>query len=73
MSDDLKVAKTILTKLHRDMDAVSRLAKSPSLNVIEQRRHMMESICQQLEVSRAFKMSGATAWIQDFVSANQHW
>ena len=73
MSDNLKVAKTTLAKLHRDMEAVSHLAKPPSLNVIEQRRRMMESICKRLEISRTLKMSGATAWMQDFVNANQHW
>ena len=71
MSDDFKTAKTALDKLHQDMEVISRLANPPYLNAIKQ----MERISrQQLEISRAaLEMSGATAWIKEIASANQHW
>ncbi len=74
MSDDLKTAKTALTKLHQDMEAINRLAKPSYLNVIEQMERTLEPIRrQQLEISRALEMSGAAARIRDIASANQHW
>ncbi|MBC8505644.1 MAG: hypothetical protein H8D34_12335 [Chloroflexi bacterium] len=74
MSDDFKTAKTALAKLHQDMEAINRLANPSYLSVIEQMERTMEPIRrQQLEISRALKLSGAVARIQEIVSANQHW
>ena len=74
MSDDLKTAKTALAKLHQDMEAINRLAKPSYLGVIEQMERTLEPIRrQQLEISRAFELSGAMARIQEITSANQHW
>jgi hypothetical protein len=74
MSDDLKTAKTALAKLHQDMEVINRLAKPSYLNVIEQMERMLEPIRhQQLEISRAFEISGAMARIQEIATANQHW
>ena len=74
MSDDLKTAKTALAKLHQDMEAINKLAKPSYLSVIEQMERTLEPIRrQQLEISRAFEMSGAMARIQEIASANQHW
>lgn len=74
MSDDLKTAKTALANLHQDMEAINRLAKPSYLSVIEQMERTLEPIRrQQLEISRAFEMSGAMARIQEIASANQHW
>jgi hypothetical protein len=74
MSDDLKSAKSALAKLHQDMEAINRLAKPSYLSVIEQMERTLEPIRrQQLEISRAFEMSGAMARIQEIASANQHW
>ena len=74
MSDDLKTAKTVLAKLHHDMEAINKLAKPSYLSVIEQMERTLEPIRrQQLEISRALEMSGAAARIQEIVSANQHW
>ena len=74
MSDDLKTAKNALAKLHQDMEAINQMAKPSYLSVIEQMERTLEPIrLQQLEISRAFEMSGAMARIQEIVSANQHW
>jgi len=74
MSDDLKSAKSALAKLHQDMEAINRLAKPSYLSVIEQMEYSLEPIRRQhLEISRAFKMSGAMARIQKIANANQHW
>lgn len=74
MSDDFKTAKTALTKLHQDMEAINRLTKPSYLSVIEQMERTLEPIRrQQLEISRALEMSGAMARIQEIASANQHW
>lgn len=74
MSDDLKTAKTALAKLHHDMETINKLAKPSYLSVIEQMERTLEPIRrQQLEISRALEMSGATARIKEIVSANQHW
>jgi hypothetical protein len=74
MSDNLKTAKSALAKLHQEMDAINRLAKPSYLNVIEQIERSLEPLHrQQLEISRAFEMSGAIARIQDITCANQHW
>ena len=35
MSDDFKLAKTALAKLHQDMEAINRLAKPSYLSLIE--------------------------------------
>ncbi len=73
MLDNLKTAKNTLAKLHNDMEAINRLAKPSYLRVIEQMKRTLEPIrCQQLEISRALELSGATR-IQEIVSANQHW
>jgi len=74
MSDNFKTAKTALSKLHQDMEAISRLAKPSYVNVIEQMERTLEPIRRhQLEISRALEISGAAARIQEIVSANQHW
>lgn len=74
MPDDIKTAKTALAKLHHDMEAINKLAKPSYLSVIEQMERTLEPIRrQQLEISRAFEMSGAMARIQEIASANQHW
>jgi len=74
MPDDLKTAKTALAKLHQDMEAINNLAKPSYLSVIEQMERTLEPIRrQQLEISRAFEMSGAMARIQEIANANQHW
>jgi hypothetical protein len=74
MPDDLKSAKSALAKLHQDMEAINRLAKPSYSNVIEQMERTLEPIRrQQLEISRAFELSGAMARIQEIASANQHW
>ena len=77
MSDDLKTAKSTIAKLHRDMEAVNRLAEPPYLSVIEQMDRTMETLRrQQLEISRASEMSGVAALaarMKDIIGANQHW
>lgn len=74
MPDDLKTAKTVLVKLHQDMEAINRLAKPSYLSLIVQMERSLEPIRRQhLEISRAFEMSGAMARIQEIASANQHW
>lgn len=74
MSDDLKIAKKALAKLHQDMEVINRLAKPSYLNVIEQMECTLEPIRrQQVEISRALEMSGASACIQKIARANQHW
>lgn len=74
MSDDLKTAKTALTKLYQDVEAITRLANPSYMNVIEQMERTLEPIRrQQLEISRALELSGAATQIQEIVSANQHW
>ena len=74
MPDDLKTAKTALAKLHQDMEAINNLAKPSYLSVIEQMERTLEPIRrQQLEISRAFEMSGVMARIQEIANANQHW
>ena len=71
MSDDFKTAKTVLGKLHKDMEIISRLATPPHLSVINEMERIRR---QQLEISRvALEMSGATAWTKEIASANQHW
>ena len=72
MSDDLKTAKFALSKIHQDMKATNRLAKS-YLSVIEQMERTMEPIRRhQLEISRNFELSGASARMKDLFGANQH-
>ena len=72
MSDDIKTAKSAVTKLHQDMEAISRLAKPSYQGVIEQVKHTLEQIHpQQLEISRALEMSGATARIKEITGVNQ--
>jgi len=74
MPDNLKTAKSALAKLHQDMEAINNLAKPSYLSVIEQMERTLEPIRrQQLEISRAFEMSGAMAPIQEIANANQHW
>ena len=74
MPDDLKTAKTALAKLHQDMEAINKIAKPSYLSVIEQMERTLEPIRrQQLEISRAFELSGAMARIQEIANANQHW
>lgn len=76
MPDDIKTAKTALAKLHHDMEAINRLAKPSYLSLIEQMERTLAPIRrQQLEIGRAFEMSGAMARIriQEIVSANHHW
>lgn len=74
MPDNLKTAKTALAKLHQDMEAINKIAKPSYLSVIEQMERTMEPIRrQQLEISRAFELSGAMARIQEIANANQHW
>ena len=74
MSDYLKTAKSAIAKLHQDMEAINRLAKPSYLGVIEQLERTLEPIRrQQLEITRALEMSGATARIKEIASANQHW
>ena len=69
MSDDLKSTKSALAKIHQDTEAINRLTKPSYLSVIKQMESTLESFRrQQLEISRALKMSGAAA----LVSANQH-
>lgn len=74
MPDDLKTAKSALTKVHQDMDALNRLANPSYLRVIKQMERTMEPIRRhQLEISRAMELSGAAARIKDIIGANQHW
>ena len=74
MSDDLKIAKSAIVKLHQDMEAINRLAKPSYLNVIEQMERTMEPLRRRhLEISRALDMSGVAARMKDIIGANQHW
>lgn len=74
MLDDMKAAKTALAKLHYDMSAINRLANPSYLSVIEQMDRILEPIRRQhLEISRTLELSGVAAWMQEIVSANQHW
>ena len=74
MSDDLKIAKFAIVKLHQDMEAINRLAKPSYLNVIEQMERTMEPLRRRhLEISRALDMSGVAARMKDIIGANQHW
>ena len=74
MSDDLKSAKSALTKLHQDMESINRLAKPSYLNLIGQMERTVEPIRRhQLEVNRALEISGAVARMKDIIGANQHW
>jgi hypothetical protein len=74
MSDEFEAAKTALDKLHQDMEAINRLTKPTYLSAIEQMERTLEPIRRkQLEINRAFEMSGAMDWIQEIASANQHW
>lgn len=73
MSDDLKTAKSTLTKLHQDMEKFNRLTKPSYMSVIDQMEHAMEPIRRhQLEISRALEISGAAARMKDIIGANQH-
>jgi len=73
MSDDLKTAKSTLTKLHQDMEQINRLTKPSYMSVIEQMERAMEPIRRhQLEISRALEISGAAARMKDIIGANQH-
>ena len=72
MPDDLKTAKFALSKIHQDMEAINRLAKS-YLGVVEQMERTMEPIRRhQLAISRTFELSGAAARMKDIFGANQH-
>ena len=74
MSDDLKTAKSVIAKLHQDMEAINRLTEPSYLSVIEQMERTMEPFRRrQLEISRASEMSGVAAWMKDIIGANQHW
>jgi len=74
MSDDFKIAKAAIAKLHQDMEANNGLAKPSYQSVIEQMKRTMEPIWRQhLEINRALEMSGAVARIREIASANQHW
>ena len=73
ISDDLKTAKSTLTKLHQDMEQINRLTKPSYISVIEQMERAMEPIRRhQLEISRALEISGAAARMKDIIGANQH-
>lgn len=73
MSDDLKTAKSTLTKLHQDMEKFNRLTKPSYMSVIDQMERAMEPIRRhQLEISRALEISGAAARMKDIIGANQH-
>ncbi len=71
MYDDFKIAKTVLGKLHKDMEVISRLANPSYLSVIRQMQRIHR---QQLEISRtALEMSGAAAWMKEIANTHQHW
>lgn len=74
MPDELTTAKSAIAKLHKEMEAINRLATPSYLGVIEQMERTMEPIRRQrLEISRALEMSGVVARIQEIAGANQHW
>lgn len=74
MLDDLKSAKSVIGRLHLDMEAISRVAKPSFLGEIEQIEYTMEPFHrQQMEFSHALGISGAVARMKEIVSANQHW
>jgi len=73
MSDGLNSAKSALAKIHHDMESINKISKPSYLSVIEQMERSLEPIRrQQLEISRAFEMSGAMARIQEIANANKH-
>jgi hypothetical protein len=73
MTNDFKIAKTALAKLHQDMEAINRLTKPSYMSVFDQIKRTIEPLRRhQFEVKRALELSGAAVRMKDILDANQH-
>jgi len=74
MSDNLKSTQSILTKLHHDLEVMTKHANPSSKGVIEEMNRALEPIRRQnLLIGNLLGRTGIEARIQEIVRANQHW
>ncbi|MDE0514625.1 MAG: hypothetical protein OXI88_22940 [Gammaproteobacteria bacterium] len=71
MFNDLKTAKMALAEVHRNMEAIDRLTKPPSIDFFDQIERILEPI-RQLEITRTSELAGVADRLSNIQNANRH-
>ena len=71
MTNELKTANTALAKLRKDMEAIDRLTKPPSIDLLAHIERTLEPIRRQLEITRTVELAGVADYLRNIHDANQ--